>query len=108
MNSSLTSKQKRQVLSTSKMEAGIFSLTSEFHEAIASHLELEDLLLLGSTCQHFHRLISASESEAIWTQLYNTYWGTTAHPDGISARAAFKMRCARIWSPTAGAVVYQQ
>ncbi len=75
------------------MEAGILLLTSELQEAIASHLELEDLLLLGSTCQQLHKLISASESEAIWAQLYNTYWGTTAHPDGISAKAAFKMRC---------------
>lgn len=76
------------------------SLTSELHEAIASHLDLENLLLLGSTCQQFHRLISAPESEAIWTQLYNTYWGTTAHPNGISARAAFKMRCAGVRSAT--------
>ena len=74
------------------MEASLLSLTSELHEAIASHLELEDLLMMGSTCQHFRKLVSASESEVTWTQLYDTYWGTTAHPHGISARAAFKMR----------------
>ena len=74
------------------MEASVLSLTSELQEAIASHLELEDLLMLGSTCQQFHKLVSAPESIAIWTQLYNTYWGMTAHRDGISARAAFKMR----------------
>ena len=76
----------------SKMEASLLSLTSELHEAIASHLELEDLLMMGSTCQHFRKLVSASESEVTWTQLYDTYWGTTAYPHGISARAAFKMR----------------
>ena len=75
------------------MGAGILSLTSELQEAIASHLELEDLILLGSTCQQLHKLITAPESEAIWTHLYNTCWGITAHPDGISAKATFKMRC---------------
>ncbi len=71
----------------------MLSLTSELQEAIASHLELEDLLLLGSTCQQLHKLISAPESDAVWSQLYNTSWGTTAHPDGVSAKVAFKMRC---------------
>ena len=74
------------------MDTKMLSLTSELQECIATHLELEDLLMLGSTCQQFRRLVSAPEAESLWSRLYSNYWGATAPPDGSSAKLAFKMR----------------
>ena len=71
------------------MGTSILSLTSELHEAIASHLELEDLLNLGSTCQQLYTLVSGPDSNGVWSRLYEATWAATAQ----NAKHCFKMRC---------------
>lgn len=76
------------------METSIHSLSSELHEAIAAHLQLEDLLNFSCACQQFHKTIKASSD--VWKNLYNVCFGSRLHPDDVEAKTAFEMRCEKI------------
>ena len=72
------------------MQSSMLHLTSELHEAIASHLQLEDLLNLCSTCVQLHGTIN--ESNEVWRNLYSMYFKGSTQPDFFDVRHAFKLR----------------
>ena len=72
------------------MQSSMLQLTSELHEAIASHLQLEDLLNMCSTCVQLHRTIN--ESNETWKNLYSMYFKADRQTDATDARHAFKTR----------------
>ena len=72
------------------MQSSMLQLTSELHEAIASHLQLEDLLNMCSTCVQLHRTIN--ESNGTWKNLYSMYFKANRPTDATDARQAFKSR----------------
>ena len=74
--------------------AAILSLADELHEAIATHLPLEDLLNFSCTNHRLHKMIR--ESTDVWSNLYSHIFGPVLgrlDADDTDPRAAFVKRC---------------
>lgn len=94
LNRLLVSKSEAQSKALHAVMAAFLSLADELHEAIATHLPLEDLLNLSCTNHRLHKMITGSTD--VWSNLHGHIFGPILgrlDADETDPRAAFIKRC---------------